>query len=150
MNKIKIKVGVYMKSYMQILREKNVKPTIHRIKVLEYLDKNRVHPSADEIYRSLKEYFPTISRATVYNTLNLLSENKIVEEIITPDALRYDFVEKQHHHFYCTECRKVYDIHAELPELEIDEVEGHKVMSVQYCIVGICKECLEKTGGGFK
>lgn len=139
-----------MKSYMQILREKNIKPTIHRIKVLEYLDNNRIHPSADEIYRNLKRDFPTISRATVYNTLNLLSENKIIEEIITPDALRYDFVENHHNHFYCVECHKVYDVNTELPKLKINEVDGHKVINIQYCIVGVCKECLIKTGGGFK
>lgn len=138
-----------MKYYVDLLKDHNIKPTIHRAKILEYLKTHKTHPSADEVYQDLRNEFPTISRATVYNTLNILSDNGIIEEIITPDAIRYDFVEKDHHHFYCLKCKRIYDVHIELPKLELQEIEGHKVKHIQYCIVGICKDCLKKSGGEF-
>jgi len=138
-----------MKSCVELLKDHNIKPTIQRVKILEYLKTHKIHPSADEVYQDLRNEFPTISRATVYNALNVLSNSGIIEEIITPNAIRYDFVEKDHHHFYCLKCKKIYDIYIDLPKFELHEIDGHKVKHVQYCIVGICRNCLEKSGGDF-
>jgi len=55
------------------LRELGLTPTIQRLAVLEYLDNTDEHPTADKVYTAIRERFPTISRATVYNTLALFT-----------------------------------------------------------------------------
>ncbi|WP_241229912.1 Fur family transcriptional regulator [Thermosipho globiformans] len=132
-----------LKRYAEMLKERNIRPTVQRIEILKFIIESKKHPSADEIYEHLKGKIHAISRATVYNTVSLLSEKKVIKEIITPSSIRYDFEFVEHHHFYCTKCKKVYDIFENLPEVpKIDSVEGHKVMNIQYCLVGICKNCL--------
>jgi len=50
-------------------KEKEIRPTYIRLKVLDYLEKNKVHPTAEVIYKALVKEMPTISRTSVYNTL---------------------------------------------------------------------------------
>ncbi|MDK2886682.1 MAG: Fur family transcriptional regulator, ferric uptake regulator [Thermosipho sp. (in: thermotogales)] len=131
-----------MKKAVEILNKSNIRPTLQRINILNVILKYKNHMSAEDIYKILQRETPTISRATVYNTLNLLSKNGILAEVITPDSVRYDYVEKFHHHFYCEKCKKVYDIHDEFSVPNIKKIDGHIVKNIQYCIVGICKNCL--------
>ena len=53
----------------------NVKPSVQRIAIMDYLLKHKTHPSIDEIYLALSKSIPTLSKTTVYNTLKLLTEN---------------------------------------------------------------------------
>jgi Fur family peroxide stress response transcriptional regulator len=131
-----------MRKIAEILKNKNINPTLQRIHILRILMEKKRHLSAEDIYKILQKEAPTISRATVYNTLNLFSKKGIVYEVITPDSVRYDYLEEPHHHFYCEKCKKVYDIYEYLPVPEITSVDGHQIKNIQYCIVGICKNCL--------
>ena len=54
------------------LKDKGVLLTIQRSAVLEFLQENTEHPTAEEIYQSLSVMYPALSRATIYNTLDLL------------------------------------------------------------------------------
>ena len=84
------------------LNEKGCTLTIQRYAVLEYLYENRIHPTVEEIYYSLKEKFSTISKATVYNTLELLKDYGLIQEItIEKGKLHFDYEVKSHHHFFC-------------------------------------------------
>lgn len=47
----------------------DIKPSVQRMAIMEYLMKNRVHPTADEIYGALYPMMPTLSKTTVYNTM---------------------------------------------------------------------------------
>jgi len=127
----------------ELLKEKGVKPTVHRVEILEYLMNTYSHPTADEIYYHFKkeQKLAVISRATVYNTLKALADAGLVSIIITPDAIRYDFVRKNHHHFYCTNCKTVYDVELEVELPEIKSVDSHEVHHVQLTLVGICEKC---------
>ena len=62
-----------MKPYNRLL-EYNIKPSMQRIAIMEYLMEHRTHPSADEIYTALSPSMPTLSKTTVYNTLKLFAE----------------------------------------------------------------------------
>ena len=57
-----------------MLRKCGIQPTPQRLAVVEYILKTREHPAADEVLVKVKLECPTISRATVYNTLHLLAE----------------------------------------------------------------------------
>ena len=60
------------KAVVDRLREREVTPTPQRIAILEHVQKRTDHPTAEEIHEELRRNFPSLSRATVYNTLELL------------------------------------------------------------------------------
>lgn len=62
-----------MKPYERLL-DHNIKPSVQRIAIMQYLMEYPVHPSADDIYTALSPSMPTLSKTTVYNTLKLFSE----------------------------------------------------------------------------
>ncbi|MCB0402432.1 MAG: transcriptional repressor, partial [Flavobacteriales bacterium] len=59
------------------LSSNNIKPSVQRIKIFEYLHENRQHPTVDTIYKDLVGHIPTLSKTTVYNTLKLFVDNGI-------------------------------------------------------------------------
>ena len=60
----------------EYLKENGIKPSYQRMKIYEFLLQNRIHPTVDTIYRALNKEIPTLSKTTVYNTLNLFIEKK--------------------------------------------------------------------------
>ncbi len=132
-----------VENLQSILREYSIKPSVHRIKILEYLLKHRTHPTVDHIYRQLAPQIPTFSKTTVYNTLTLFEEKGLVKSIAIPDnQLRYDLYEKPHAHFRCRECREIMDIPMDfdVPLLDKDNFE---VSSVQVFYSGLCDKCAD-------
>ena len=57
-----------------LLKGADITPSVQRIKVLEYLFNCKIHPTADRIYKALKDQSAGISLATVYNTLKLFED----------------------------------------------------------------------------
>lgn len=91
-----------------------IKLTPQRIAILEYLDGNIEHPSAEEIYREVSKKFPTMSFATVYNTLQTLRERGCILELtIDPEKKRFDPNTEPHHHLICVKCKRIVDIHGD-------------------------------------
>jgi len=130
----------------ELLNEKGVKPTVHRIEILEYLQKTKTHPTADEVYEHFKKSgkLAVLSRATVYNALRALSKAGLIAVIITPDAIRYDYIRQDHHHFYCHKCKTIYDIELDVDLPNINTIAGHEVQYVQLTLVGVCSKCIKK------
>jgi len=62
------------KAAYECLMDHGVKPSVQRIAIMDYLLKNRTHPTAEEIYSALVNLIPTLSKTTVYNTLKLFVE----------------------------------------------------------------------------
>ena len=124
------------------LRKLGLIPTIQRVAVLEFLENNLVHPTADEIYNGVKGSFPSLSKATVYNVLDVLKQTGAIRELgIARQAARYDIRTSAHPHFMCRVCDRVYDIDLPHAVQEGDIVDGHQVESVQTYIYGICAHC---------
>jgi len=67
-----------MNKYVQVLKENQLKITPQRLEVLKYLDENRTHPTVYEIYSALKEKNPSLSKTTVYNSVETLNEHSII------------------------------------------------------------------------
>lgn len=140
-----------MEKYVKLLKEKNLKITHHRIAILTYLDQHRTHPTADEIYTQLKKTNPSLSKTTVYNSLEMLKKQGIIMSLsICKSESRYDFDSDIHHHFFCNQCNRIYDIDYKCPNIEkihnkIQE-EGHKIVETHGYFKGICKNCLKKLG----
>lgn len=127
------------------LRKKGVTPTVQRVATLEQLRKHTDHPTAEEIYKELKEKFPAISPATVYNSLELLRKaGEIQQLLVTKEVARYDPNPRPHHHFLCWSCGRLLNIEVSCPIAESGWIEGNKIGEVQACFYGTCSDCLRQ------
>lgn len=134
-----------MKQPKEILQDQGLKPTFQRLRILEYLQEHNNHPTVEMIYEDLAEEIPTISKTTIYNTLNVLVEKGIIHAVtITGTESRYDYESFPHHHFLCIRCGKVIDIDIECPYMRKKQIGGHKIEELHGYFKGICKECLKK------
>lgn len=127
-----------------MLESKNVKPSFQRISVLRYIMQNMNHPSAETIYKNLVDEIPTLSKTTIYNTLNLLTKNNIITSLsITDTEIRYDYQEKNHAHFLCLYCKQIFDVeNSEASNIKM--INGHQIQQVQIHYKGICLDCSTK------
>lgn len=83
------------------LRSAGVPVTHQRIEIARVLFSAPVHLSADQIWASVREHSPDVSRATVYNTLRLFSEKHLVRELfVDPQRIVYDSTTSPHFHLY--------------------------------------------------
>lgn len=123
-----------------------IKLTPQRLAILSYLDGNRSHPSAEDIYRSVRKEFPTMSVSTVYNTLDVLKENGDVQELtIDPRKKRYGPVNTPHNHLMCNKCRHIVDINKEFKfTLPSSMTEGFELTGNHVEFFGFCSNCRKK------
>ena len=104
----------------------NIRPSITRLEIMEYLLSVRTHPTVEEIYDYLLPKIPTLSKTTVYNTLKLFSEEGIIKLLTIDGAqVRADGFNDMHGHFLCTGCRKLFDF--PLGEIARECLEGFDV-----------------------
>lgn len=90
---------------------KGFKRTPQRLAILDYLEGNTLHPSAEDVYRAVTKKYCSLSFATVYNTLNTLAQSGAVRELtVDPERKRYDPNTEPHHHLICVTCKKVIDV----------------------------------------
>ena len=128
--------------YVKILKDHSIKITSQRLEILKYLDEHHTHPDVEEIYSELKKKHPSLSRTTVYNSLEILKKNKIVQSLtISGSELRYDTEESLHHHFLCKKCGAILDIPITCPNMNRTLDGGHRVEEVHGYFKGICKNC---------
>ncbi len=132
-------------------RSKGLKLTPQRLAILEYLDGNTSHPTAEDIYRAVKKKYPTISFATVYNTLQaLLRIGEIMELTIDPERRHFDPNTTPHHHVICTECGRIGDVFVDYSDkLRLPEniTEEFTITSIHIDFYGVCRHCKKKKGG---
>lgn len=96
---------------VRILEEHGIQPSAHRIAVAGYVLQTKEHPSADKVWAGVQQSFPMISRATVYNTLNLFVEKGLLRELhLAPDSVLFDANTDRHHHFIDEDTGRIYDI----------------------------------------
>jgi len=117
--------------------------------VLECLEKTKKHPTADQVLAAVRKTFPSVSRGTVYNTLEALTKAGIIQRItVDPAVARYDADIGPHAHFRCRICNTVYDIAMD-KDIDLNEyIEGHHVEAVRAYAYGICRTCLEENTQG--
>ena len=95
------------------LRANEINPTHQRIEIAHALFSRCEHLSADQIMVIVNERHSETSKATVYNTLNLFVEKKLIREvIIDPSKVFYDPNTSPHYHMYDVESGKITDIDA--------------------------------------
>lgn len=128
---------------MDKYKHMSLKLTPQRLAILEFLDGNKDHPSASDIYSAVSERFPTMSFATVYNTLKALKRKENIQELtIDSDKKRFDSNTERHHHLICTNCRRIIDINTDF-EIKLSDTQKHgfEITGNHIDFYGVCPEC---------
>ena len=138
--------------FQESLRDKDLKLTRSREEIMEKILSSKAgeHFSADELWDKLRQKDKRVSKATVYRTLNLLVEKKIVEEHDFGRGSKYyeRMVERPHHdHLICIQCGSI--IEFENPEIErlqeeIAREEGFVISYHSHKLFGACSRCQQK------
>jgi len=125
-------------------RASGMRITAQRVEILKLLEGNRTHPTAEEIFRDVKKSQPAISRATVYNTINILVElDELRELVYTSGPRRFDPDLTPHDHAVCIKCGGFFDVKSDndvRSSIFIDE-KPFKVKSRDTTYHGLCQVC---------
>ncbi len=105
---------VYTRNRLQVvLRSRGITPTHQRLEIANVLFSRREHVSAERLLAMVNERHCETSKATIYNTLNLFVQKKLIREVIVdPDRVFYDPNTAPHHHFYNIDTSELSDIDA--------------------------------------
>ncbi len=126
------------------LIKKNIKPSYQRLKILSYLANNKNHPTVDQIFNELVEEIPTLSKTTVYNSINLFIQAGLVIPVNIEDhETRYDSTTANHGHFKCIMCGNIYDFPVENDVCATEALNGFEIHEKNVCCKGFCPQCLE-------
>jgi len=115
--------------------------------ILDELRKTRSHPSAFEVYKSVKKRLPRISLGTVYRNLKYLQSQGYISGLVCDgcDCEHFDGYTDHNEHFTCKVCQKVYDFKTSIiKKMNISKKDGHQIDNYQFNLIGICKTCLKK------
>lgn len=100
-----------MDDLIAILRRHGIHPTPQRLAVARVVLNRESHPSAEEAWAKVRKRCPTISRATVYNTLNLFVKKGLMRQQVLKEGLAlFDAEVRPHHHFIDEQTSRVYDV----------------------------------------
>lgn len=132
------------------LQRAGFKMTPQREALVQVLIQNKTaHLSAEELFMLLKRSHPDIGLATVYRTLEILSQLTIVKKVLFEDGIaRYDLKRKEaghfHHHLLCVKCGEIEEVFEDLLfdiEKKIESDFVFKVLDHRLTFHGICKSC---------
>ncbi len=134
------------------LRKDGLRITPQRVAIVDYVMKSKEHPSAEQIYNFVKKKYPMVSLSTVYKTLELLKEKRLVNELKLEGQNRFDANTGEHVNLVCLKCGKIDDIE----EDSVKEVRLKAGRKSKYLVVrgnfelfgysGSCKQTIKSTG----
>ncbi len=114
----------------EILREHGIQPSAQRLAVAEYVLRTAEHPSAEQVFARVSGRLPMISRATVYNTLNLFVRKGLLRQVqLGEGRTGFDPNLEPHHHFIDEATGVVVDI--PWNALEVRRVEALRGLEVR-------------------
>jgi Fur family iron response transcriptional regulator len=120
------------------LEKQGIRATAQRLAIAEFVLHTDEHPCADEIWDAVRASFPMVSRATVYNTLNLFVDHGLLQAlVVTEGRVVFDPNVEKHHHFIDEETGKIFDLPWEALEVgRIDQLQGFDVRDYQVVVRG--------------
>lgn len=123
---------------VDVLEQAGIQPSAQRVAVADYVLSTDDHPSAEQVWARVKERFPVLSRATVYNTLNLFVEKGLLRELVIAEGkVVFDPKLTPHHHFIDEETQNIVDIPWEALQVKnVDALRGFDVREYQVVMRG--------------
>ncbi len=112
--------------------------------IYQELSSRKDHPTAEDLYASLKPVMPNLSLATVYRNLRMMVKHGMIITIHTETSDHFDADIHPHYHLHCNECQKIYDLDTPVfPEIHefAESYEDGEITSYSLIFNGICAEC---------
>ncbi len=127
-----------MDNSAEILRSKGIQPTAQRQAVARFILSADSHPSAEEVREAVQRQFPAISRATIYNTLNLFHDKGLVQRRVLKEGMVvFDPKTEAHHHLIDVDTGEIHDIPNDAIQVDkLDELKDYNVHSFHVVIHG--------------
>jgi Fur family transcriptional regulator, peroxide stress response regulator len=131
---------------LEVLHKAGLRVTPQRIAICELLTESHNHPTANDIYLALKEKYPSLSLATIYNTLDVLVGIGLVNALgsIGDDKVHFDANVSPHINLACIRCHKIVDAtSAFINQLNIEIISnsGFELFGSRILYYGHCPEC---------
>ena len=130
---------------MEEFGKKGFRATPQRIAIAQIVVKSKDHPTAEQVYQAVKKKYPTLSPATVYQTLHLLTEIGLLQELGSSDRVsRYEPDTSPHINIICKNCGRIQDYQSEdIKKLwtKIIEDLGFKPIGQRFDIYRYCDQC---------
>jgi Fur family peroxide stress response transcriptional regulator len=137
-----------IQGFIEQCRAHGLKITPQRVAIYKEIASRAEHPTADEVYHRVREEYPNISFDTVNRTLSTFTDIGVLDAVeVFSGGKRFDRDPAEHHHFHCTECRKVYDFYGtDLNTIEIPEGirDRFHITGRRLVLKGLCEACLSK------
>ncbi len=123
---------------VDLLERHGIQPSAQRVAVGEYVLFTHEHPSADQVWARVKDALPVLSRATVYNTLNLFVEKGLLRALVLAEGkVVFDPKVEPHHHFIDEATGTIHDVPWQALEVrKIDSLKGYDVREYQVVMRG--------------
>jgi Fe2+ or Zn2+ uptake regulation protein len=130
-----------MTNYISILKDNDLKATIQRTGILKSIDQAG-HINIDEIYEDVKEYYPTLSLATIYkNIILMVKQGVIIEVPMNGEKSKYELKKDNHIHLICQSCGEIRDIEISKEKEQILHIENFQLNNAQINLYGVCEKC---------
>jgi Fe2+ or Zn2+ uptake regulation protein len=126
------------------LRRGGQRATAQREAVYDALAAVRDHPTAEQVYRSVRRRLPRVSLATVYNALELFVRDGLASKLTYGDtAARYDIRTDVHSHARCLACGRVVDVEAVPARRWVRSVRAANFTATgfRFELLGRCRTC---------
>jgi Fur family peroxide stress response transcriptional regulator len=135
-----------METLLEALQKSGLRLTQQRRAICELLVQSDEHPTAQMIYTQLRRDYPSLSLATVYNTLEALMNIGAINVLGTTgdNAVHYDADTSPHVNLACTSCHRVIDLPSQYVNALDDEVvrnSGYQILGSRVLYYGLCPEC---------
>ena len=139
-------------SIIEALRKKGYKATSQRIAICRFALRGRNHPTAQRIYGEVKSVYPTVSLATVYKTLHVLNELRLVQELAFAEGeTRFDSYVHPHANLVCRECGNISDVDDPVTREMVARIAARARFTLtgqRLDIYGLCEKCGRGTKPG--
>ena len=137
----------------RILQENGHRFTDQRAAVFRLVSRSRVHPTAEDVFLSVRTEVPGISLATVYKSLEMLVTCGLAKKLNPADgSARFCGRMEPHHHARCLACGGVSDVTGELGDSELatlrSQANGFHLVGYELELTGYCSDCAPPTGNG--
>ena len=135
---------------IETLRKKGYKATTQRIAICRFALHSRDHPTAQRTYNEVREMHPTVSLATVYKTLQILTKRGLIQELDLPQSqARFDSYVEPHINLVCLQCGNIQDFDDKTAQEMVERVTTKAQFTrtgQRLDIYGMCKTCRNTTG----
>jgi Fur family ferric uptake transcriptional regulator len=127
------------------LHSQGYRLTPQRLMILEAVSQADDHVTPEDVYQQVHRQNPTISRATIYRTLDFLCEQRLIHALYWGGQMYYEITDEQpHHHLVCRSCGGMLDCEHDLLQILVEAVEKKHRFTIDMdhmALFGLCQQC---------